>query len=156
MPTRIIHIFSETSRHCKRPPSLPSPHIQLIKNYYSKLMYSISFLLSATPSYKSSSIFRNPKSKVPLIHNNNNNRLKQPTSEENKMRKCKSFVVFPLLLQVVCFLLLPQPLLSHQGNDFSRQPPRPVIFTPHHRSESDPQQVTHYYSICFIPQLSLN
>ncbi|TKY53080.1 Purple acid phosphatase 22 [Spatholobus suberectus] len=58
------------------------------------------------------------------------------------MAKCnKSLVVIPLLLHILCFLLFPQ-LLQSQGNDLvSRQPSRQLIFTPHKRSDSDPQQV---------------
>ncbi|XP_047336394.1 purple acid phosphatase 22-like [Impatiens glandulifera] len=46
---------------------------------------------------------------------------------------------FSLLL----FLFLSHPLLFHATNSphFVRQPPRPVVFTDHHRSNSDPQQV---------------
>ncbi|KAJ1419537.1 Purple acid phosphatase-like, N-terminal [Sesbania bispinosa] len=51
------------------------------------------------------------------------------------MAKCnKSHVVIPLLLHILCFLLF-------QGNAFSRQPSGKFIYTPQHRSDSDPEQV---------------
>ncbi|GMY25167.1 purple acid phosphatase 22-like [Fagus crenata] len=43
---------------------------------------------------------------------------------------------FSLLLTLFLF-----PYLLHSQGDSSRQPPRPLIFTPHNRSDSDPQQV---------------
>ncbi|KAG5003160.1 hypothetical protein AAZX31_10G066600 [Glycine max] len=50
------------------------------------------------------------------------------------MAKCnKSLVVILLLLHILC--------LQSQVNGFSRQPSRQLIFTPHKRSDSDPQQV---------------
>lgn len=102
--------------------------------------YSISSFLSTTPTlYNWSFIFRN----VPFICSH---KLKQSTSgvsqnNNNMMEKCsKSLVAFPLLLHTLCFLLFPQPLLS-QENDYTRGPSRPLIITPHQRSDSDPQQV---------------
>ncbi|KAK7345357.1 hypothetical protein VNO77_15960 [Canavalia gladiata] len=57
------------------------------------------------------------------------------------MAKCyKSFTVIPFLLHILCFLLFPQTLHSHE-NDFRRQPSRQIVYTPHKLSHSDPQQV---------------
>ncbi|RVW48055.1 Purple acid phosphatase 22 [Vitis vinifera] len=42
------------------------------------------------------------------------------------------------LLTILSSIQLPR---SHASSDYSRQPPRRLIFTPHHRSDSDPQQV---------------
>ncbi|KAK4281638.1 hypothetical protein QN277_013106 [Acacia crassicarpa] len=49
-------------------------------------------------------------------------------------------LVFLLLLQILCFLLFPQPLQS-QGNSFSRPPAAKLILTQNERSDSDPEQV---------------
>lgn len=88
--------------------------------------------MSATPLYKSPPFLKNPKPKSQFTH---------PNEANPKMEKCNSFLTFPILINVLCFLLLPQPILSIELNEFSRQPPRPVILTTHNRSESDPQQV---------------
>ncbi|XP_028784928.1 purple acid phosphatase 22 [Neltuma alba] len=101
-------------------------------------MYCISFMASATPLYRSSSILGNPKPETQSIHHS---LLKQATRQTPRMGKCRSLLVFPLLIHALCSLLLPQPILSNELNEFSRQPPRPVIFTNHDRSDSDPQQV---------------
>lgn len=54
------------------------------------------------------------------------------------MEKCRSHV-FLLILTI----FYPHFFLqSHALSEYSRHPPRKIIFTPHHRSNSDPQQVS--------------
>ncbi|KAL6988396.1 Purple acid phosphatase 22 [Sarracenia purpurea var. burkii] len=55
----------------------------------------------------------------------------------DKMEKWR--LLFPLLFFFLFFIQL--HLHSHASSEYTRQPPRPIIFTPHQRSESDPQQV---------------